>query len=265
MSAPSKIRDGNWKWWHNWWHCREMPDLLDLSNQALVYKSRKVRETNMEEVIINWTSKDHDSNDNGGGSRSWASRLRCGFLTWDHWRGDQGSRDHHHHKHPHRDLHNHHHHHLDNRPGGCSLQIKLLFLDLPWVFHNVLSPIIDWWKLEHLCWKQNCPLFVWWRIALRRTSPRKSWWRICNIIFQKWKLSLRRELHRWALPEHWELVWPLSWGLLAQPWEVAQVPLELSTFRRLPSPAILPLLRERLLSLRTKSSDRCLKHIPALT
>ena len=30
-----------------------MPDLLDLSNQALVYKSRKVRETNMEEVIIN--------------------------------------------------------------------------------------------------------------------------------------------------------------------------------------------------------------------
>merc|ERR1719225_2085526 len=30
---------------------REMPDLLDLSNQALVYKSRKVRETNMEEVL----------------------------------------------------------------------------------------------------------------------------------------------------------------------------------------------------------------------
>ena len=32
---------------------------------------------------------------------------------------------------------------IDNRPGGCSLQIKLLFLDLPRVFHNVLSPIID--------------------------------------------------------------------------------------------------------------------------
>ena len=29
-----------------------MPDLLDLSNQALVYKSRKVRETNMEEVKL---------------------------------------------------------------------------------------------------------------------------------------------------------------------------------------------------------------------
>ena len=96
ISHPLEIRDRNWKWWHNWWHCREMPDLLDLSNQALVYKSRKVRETNMEEVIIiNWTSKDHASNDNGDGSRSWVSRLRCGFPTWDHWRGDQGSRYHH--------------------------------------------------------------------------------------------------------------------------------------------------------------------------
>ena len=32
---------------------REMPDLLDLTNRSLVSKSRKVRETNMEEMLTN--------------------------------------------------------------------------------------------------------------------------------------------------------------------------------------------------------------------
>ena len=64
-----------------------MPDLLDLSNQALVYKSRKVRETNMEEVKITFLFwiilKDpNEGNVNDDDNcRCLELRPKCGFLT----------------------------------------------------------------------------------------------------------------------------------------------------------------------------------------